>query len=295
MISRFNLATICTLLLLFIFSTGCKRKPEVTIDIARPKPILGEYFDKKYLVYKLPNDYYKSSKLNQSFSDQSNSSVTEFRPLGYDPSFNLQYTHVYSKQCVYHVDSNTWKYAEVCFPNTCITKDNAYARVHLKNTGSESKTYYSRLFYQNTTYWYPTNDSINLTAADYLDNYYGASGVISVSLKPQQDTILSIPYTVGLDPKHEFSIDPDKDPARPGNYEFMLLTLPGKEDVLLDDNINLQKINPFAEVKKDQLQNGGKKYTNSISYTAPHHFKFVFLDEYFDGKNDLDPNHVYKT
>ena len=278
---------------LFLFSTGCKRKPEVTIDIARPKPTSVEYFDKKYLLYKLADDFYKNNKLEKSFTAGTDSAVKEFKPLGFDPTLNLQYVHVYSKDCVYHIDSNTWKYAEVCYPNTCLTKDNAYAKVRLKNTGSQSKTYYLRLFYQNTTYWYPTNDSINLKESNYLDNYYGASPVVSVTLAPQQDTVISIPYTIGLDPKHEFATAPDKDPARAGNYEFMLLSLPSKEDVLMDENLNLQKINPFAEVKKDQLQNGGSNYFSHISYTGPHHFKFVFLDEYFDGKNDLTPNHIY--
>jgi beta-glucanase (GH16 family) len=31
----------------------------------------------------------------------------------------------------------------------------------------------------------------------------------------------------------------------------------------------------------------------NIAYVGPHHFKFVFLDEYFDGVNDLDKSHVY--
>lgn len=280
-------------LALLTFTSGCKRKPEVTIDIARPKPTLTEYFDKKYLLYKLPADYYNKSFLNRSFDKSTDSSVTEFKPIGFDPSLNLQYTHIYSSQCPYHLDTTYWKYAEVCFPNTCITKDSAYAMFRLKNTSPQSKTYNTRLFYQNTTYWYPTNDSINLSAPDYLDNYYGASLVFSFTLKPNQDTLISLPYNIGPDPKREFPLESYKSAARPGNYEFMLLTLSGNDDVLMDKNINLQKLNPFAEVQKDLLQNGGKKYYGHFSYTGPHHFKFVALDEYFDGKNDLTPNHLY--
>ena len=281
---------LCVFLLL---SNSCKRRPEVLIDKGRPQPTQKNYLDKKYLLYQLPANYYAAAAVNQSFQTGSETAVTEFKPLGYDTSLNLQYTHIYSEKCVYHTDTNVWKYAEVCFPNTCLTNDKAYAKVRIKNTSDKSVTYYSRLFYQNTSYWCPTNDAINLKTPDYLDNYYGASDVISIALSPGRDTTIQIPYSIGLDPKKEFSIDPDKAPARAGNYEFMLLTLNDDKDVLMDKALDLQKTNPFAEVKKDQLQNGGKRYAGHQSYVAPHHFKFVFLDEYFDGRNDLNPTHVY--
>src|SRR5207247_658736 len=102
-----------------------------------------------------------------------------------------------------------------------------------------------------------------------------------------------IPYTIGMNPKGEFDYDPAQDPARPGNYEFLLLSMPEKNSLLMDETLDLRKTNPFAEVKKDELQNGGKKYFSYSSYIAPEHFKFVFLDEYFDGVNDLTPEHIY--
>jgi hypothetical protein len=279
--------------LLLLAATGCKRRPELLVDLNRPQRILTKYFNEKYLLYRLPDNCYTGTDLNHSFRSVADSTVSEFEPLGFDPKLNLQYNHIYSEKCIYHKDSATWKYAEVCFPNTCLTNDKAYAKAHLTNTSLQPKTYYLRLFYQNTTYWFPTNDSINLEDQDYLDNYYGASDVISIWLDAKHDTVISIPYSIGMDPKGEFSFDPSKAPARPGNYEFMLVTLPSSGDALLDKGINLQKMNPFAEVKKDELLNGGKKYSGAISYTGPHHFKFVFLDEYFDGQNDLNATHVY--
>jgi len=288
----FKICLACVCIQLLLFSCGCKRRQIGPVDPERPKQNFN-YFDQKYLLYKLPEKYYQRNSLNQSFQTLNSEFITEFQPLGFDTSFNLQYTHIYSEKCVYHTGPDVWKYAEVCFPNTCLTMDKAYAKVHLKNTSDQTVTYHTRLFYQNTTYWYPTDDSINLNVPNYLDNYYGVSTVLSTTLKPQKDTEILIPYTIGLDPKKEFPEDPSKAPARPGNYEFMVLALPDKGDELLNDDINLKKINPFAEVKKDQLKNAGKKYSGYISYVPPHHFKFVFLDEYFDGKNDLNPAHVY--
>ena len=185
-----------------------------------------------------------------------------------------------------------WKYAEVCFPNTCLTNDNAYAQVIVRNNTAQAKTYQLRLFYQNTSYWYPTGDAWDLAHGNYLDNYYGTSKVVTVKVTANSFVEAKIPYTIGMNPKGEFDIDPSKDPARPGNYEFLLLALPEKDNLLMSDSLDLKKVNPFAEVKMDQL-NGGKKYFNYSNYVGPHHFKFVFLDEYFDKVNDLAENHIY--
>ena len=186
-----------------------------------------------------------------------------------------------------------WKYAEVCFPNTCLTNDKAYAEVILRNTTKHAKTFYVRMIYQNTSYWYPTDSSIDLSNENYLGNYYGASDVVSVEVSAENYRVVKIPYTIGLNPKGEFDYDPSQDPARPGNYEFMLLAKESKDDLLLNEKLDLKKTNPFAEVKRDELKNNGKQYFNYMSYVGAHHFKFVFLDEYFDGTNDLNPNHVY--
>lgn len=290
----FNPSLFYTSIIILLFSTGCRRRQETETDALRPRPALTKYFDQKYLLYKLPGNYYAGAPLDHSFENPTDNAVTEFKPLGFDTAFNLQYTHVYSPKCVYHSDNDIyWRYAEVCFPNTCLTRDSVYAKVHLRNTNNQAITYHIRLFYQNTTYWYPTNNTINLKEPDYLDNYYGASEPETTTLGALHDTVILIPYRIDLDPKKEFANEPFKAPARAGNYEFMLLALPYNGDPLMDKNINLQKINPFAEVKKDEAENHGKKYFDHVSYVGPHHFKFVFLDEYFDGQNDLTSGHIY--
>jgi beta-glucanase (GH16 family) len=289
-LKRFVLAIFAMCLAILPFSS-CRRAAPIA-DAAKPQRQQRDYYDKKNLLYKLPTDFYQNEVLNQSFAKQNNSTI-EFKPLGHDPALNLQYTHLYSKDCVYHKNESTWKYAEVCFPNTCLTKDQAYAEVVIHNKSTQAKAYSLRLFYQNTTYWYPTNDSIDFTKQAYLDNYYGASIPVKVKVEANTSANVKIPYTIGMDPKHRFGDEPSNDPARPGNYEFMLLALPDSNALLMKANLDLKSINPFAEVKKDQLQNAGKKYFNYSAYVGPHHFKFVFLDEYFDGVNDTATNHIY--
>lgn len=271
-----------TLLLLVV---ACQRQTPFNYDEHRPQRTLKEYFDKKYLLYKLPADYYAHDSLQQTFSANKTQlnykgvDVT-FSPLGYADSLRLQYTHVYSKDCVYHKNDSTWKFAEVMFPNTCITKDQAYAVVKLHSTNAKAQTLNLRLFYQNTSYWYATHIG---AGKETLDNYYGKSDVASITLAPNADTTIRIAYTIGMNPKGEFW-DADKAPARPGNYEF-LLVVDESSAGLMDKNIDIEHLNPFAEVVNKQLSN--------YAYVGPKHFKFVFLDEYFDGTNDLHPNHVY--
>ncbi|MES2619543.1 MAG: glycoside hydrolase family 16 protein [Bacteroidota bacterium] len=290
--NRFSFSPLLVLIFLSAFVTGCKKQERVT-DPGKPQRLLKEYFDKKYLLYKLPADFYSNTKLNQSFKEKQGSDVIAFNPLGFDTKLNLQYTHVYSKECVYHVNDSAWKYAEVCFPNTCLTKDKAYADAVIRNAGAQPKTYFLRLFYQNTSYWYPTDDSMDYNNANYLQNYYGASETVQVVVAADSQTTVKIPYTIGMNPKHEFEQEPSYDPARPGNYEFMLLVLPDTVSALMKSNVDLKNVNPFAEIKQDELQNGGKKYFNQACYVGAGHFKFVFLDEYFDGVNDTATNHIY--
>ncbi len=279
---------VCCLLL-----SSCKKQNAPPIDPDKPKRPKQEYFDKKYLLYKLTDDFYKDNTLNRSFGEAHNTNLVEFKPLGYDTKLNLQYSHIYSDQCVYHVNDSTWKYAEVCFPNTCLTKDKASSEVVIRNNTKQSKVFYVRLFYQNTSYWFPTDSSIDFKGEAYLDNYYGASEVIPVQVNAEGYSVVKVPYTIGMNPKHEFDYDPAKDPARPGNYEFMLIVKEAKDDLLLNENLDLKKINPFAEVKRDELLHAGTKYFNYSTYVGSHHFKFVFLEEFFDGVNDLNPSHVY--
>ncbi len=278
--------------LLFIMA-GCQREHPAIVDPYRPHRAMQDYFDKKYLLYRLPADYYNNQSLGHSFTGSGNSTDIKFLPLGYEDSLHLQYSHVYSKDCVYHTADSVWKFAEVCFPNTCLTKDKVYAKVTLTNTTSQVKTYYLRLFYQNTTYWYPTDSSIDFVSQNYLDNYYGASEIVEATVPAGKSSVVYVPYSIGMNPKHEYDLNPSQDPARTGNYEFILLTQSTRDNLLMDQNLDLKKVNPFAEVKRDEIQNGGRKYFNQIDYVAPSHFKFVFLDEYFDGVNDLTPNHIY--
>lgn len=285
--------------ILLLSAAGCKKQSATVIDPEKPKRTLTEYFDKKYLLYRLPDSYYSSQKLNRSFDSIPANVITDFKPLGYNADINLQYTHVYSPECVYHNSPDTWKYAEVCYPNTCLTKDYAYGEVTVKNASKQKKTYYVRLFYQNTSYWYPTDGSIDLNPREnpaaevYRQNYYGCSKVVSVEIAPESSATVKVPYTIGMDPKGEFPYDPSKDPARPGNYEFIAIAKETNDDPLLSTDLNLLYSNPFAEIKLDQLQNGGKFRYNHCAYVGPQHFKFVFLDEYFDGTNDLALNHIY--
>jgi beta-glucanase (GH16 family) len=281
------------LLALLFFLAACERQQRTVLDANKPTRPQQPYFDKKYLLYKLSDTLYSSWPLSQSFTEGNRGLITGFKPLGYNPALNLQYTHIYSPKCVYHVNDSVWKYAEVCYPNTCLTNDNAYAQVSLRNSTTQSKKYYLRLFYQNTTYWYPTDSSYDLESKKYLDNYYGSSQVVVVELPAQTDSTVSIPYMIGMNAKGEYDYDPSKDPARPGNYEFMVLAKESNEDKLLSETLDLKVTNPFAEVKWDELNNSGKKYFNFTAYTGAHHFKFVFLEEYFDGTNDLTTNHIY--
>jgi hypothetical protein len=287
---------IFVLIFFVTFFSSCKRQATADVDDQRPRREIKEYFDKKYLLYKLAGNYYDKQVLNQTIkADKPSVDIPaigihiDFKPLGYADSLNLQYTHVYSKNCVYHTNDSTWKYAEVSFPNTCLTNDFAYAKVRVQNSSNNMHQLFFRVFYQNTSYWYPT-DSLSAADRNYLQNYYGASRVIECSVPANFDTTLSIPYNIGMNAKHEFDFDPAKDPARPGNYEFMLLTTLDASNALTQSDLDLKKVNPFTAISH---QTQSTNLESSIGYVGPHHFKFVFLDEYFDGANDLNPNHVY--
>ncbi len=249
------------------------------------------YFDSVLHLKKLSARFYNHKQLNATFSDVphqrllANNAAVTFKPLGYEPSLNLQYTHIYSPQCVYRFDSTVYRFAEVAFPNPCLAKGKLFAEVTIANRSGERRMFHARLFYQNTTYWFPTNDEMDDEAQKFLDNYYGCSAVHSVELAAGEVQVLKIPYSIGLDPKGEFD-DPANNPARPGNYEFMLLVEQDTTHKLLRRNLDLQHMNPFAEVKRSDN-------TSNIVYTKPNHFKFVFLEERFDGTNDTALGRIY--
>lgn len=286
------LVMICAIVLLLSLRAFNKHRIP-NYDAGRPVREWKDYIDSTYLLYLLPDSFYNKKPLAQSFKSGGAAFISDFRPVGHPADRNLQYTHVYSPECVYHTSDTIWKYAEVCFPNTCLTKQKAMASAMIHNISDKAATYYVRLFYQNTSYWYRTDDSINRLTEDFLDNYYGASPVVEVLVAAKDSAVVQLPYSIGMNPKGEYIHEPHKDPARPGNYEFALLALKDKNDLLLDDSLNLQRINPFAVIQKDRLQNEGMNYFKNMAYTPSRHFKFVFLDEYFDGTNDLTPNHIY--
>lgn len=297
-----NSKSLCLLSLaccLLLFSS-CKREQPVVVDPEKPKRPKQEYADKKYLLNEVPDGYYTGKALNHTFDESKNGglgnynkeiTITAFNPLGANNKADYSYTHIYSSKCVYHTGPDVWKYSEVAFPNTCLTNDYVYADVEVSNTGAKPCTLYFKMFYQNTTYWFPTGDSTVFLNWNFLDNYYGSSEVRSVIIPALGHATLKIPYSIGMNPKHQFDFDPSKDPARAGNYEFMLIYSQNKNELLLQDGLNLGRVNPFAEAKKAELK---KEHTGyGISYVSPHKFKFIALDEYFDGVNDLTPDHIY--
>lgn len=291
-VSRYLYQLILSIAILVIALSSCQKQPNPITDTNRPRRQLTEYFDKKYLLYKLPASTYANLKLNQSYSADkpvtSNYGVrVTFMPLGYADTLNLQYTHVYSSKCIYHTNDSVYKYAEVAFPNPCLTNDNVYANVKLSNTTNTLKQLFLKVFYQNTSYWYSTDSNYIQNDSRFLDNYYGQSEVVHVMVPPNTDTLIQIPYAIGMNPKGEFNYDPAKDPARPGNYEFMLAFSPNRNSQLLSAEFNLKTNNPFA------LSHTLNSSETDVAYVGAHHFKFVFLDEYFDGVNDLNPNHAY--
>ncbi|MBS1613142.1 MAG: family 16 glycosylhydrolase [Bacteroidetes bacterium] len=284
--SRFTPTYVLLLAMLVLTLAACQRRAPYYANNVRPKKTLTKYFDEKYMLYKLPSTYYNNDTLEQTFAGNKTKLNyygvdIDFSPMGYADSLHLQYTHVYSSKCVYHTADTIWKYAEVMFPNTCLTNDLVYSKIHLHNTETTTKTINLRLFYQNTTYWYPSND-LSL-AEKTLDNYYGKSDIVQINLAANADTIVQLGYSIRFNAKGEFW-DNDKAPVRPGNYEFMLVADTSSMGIM-HPKTDIEFINPFTEVVKNKQSN--------YAYVGPQHFKFVFLDEYFDGTNDLDPNHAY--
>ena len=73
----------------------------------------------------------------------------------------------------------------------------------------------------------------------------------------------------------------------------MLLALPSASDPLMAQKLNLDHINPFAEVKNEQKWYNRNRDQTHLAYVPSEHFKFVFLDDDFDGHNNLELDHVY--
>lgn len=295
--------------------SSCERKTAEVADADKPKPRVVEYFDKKYLLEKLPDNFYGDAKLNSSFTKEevantfsSKEISVEFKPLGYNPDFNFQYTQTYKPEGAHESRDSVWELSFAAFPDMFQTHDSAYAQVHVKNLTAQTKKYSFRLFWQNTSYWVPVNQpTVNSQqssegrktkreterAKNHAENglplnYYNGSLPYEVTLSPNVDTTILIPYTIGRIPKAQYLWYPSKDRARAGNYEFALL-FGEKKNNLFDENLNMNELNPFAEMRADF---DSKKQLH-FAYVQPSHFKFIFLEEFFDGTNDLNPNHYY--
>ncbi|MCP4443513.1 MAG: family 16 glycosylhydrolase [Aureispira sp.] len=222
-----------------------------------------------------------------------------FYPLDEDNTKQYQYTHQYN--CVYDpknpIDANR-RYANIAYPNPCLgDSTRARARVVIKNTSKETKVLYCRMFYQNTSYWYATDSqSIDFKNKFFLKNYYGSSNIDGQFVPAGQTKELYLDYAIGKNPKGGGGIFDEKDyygPARPGSYEFMLWVSEDHLDKFMQKHLNLQKTNPFAQVREWLNSQQREKVLNQFAYVPATHFKFVMLNENFDGSNNLNPGDVY--
>lgn len=236
----------------------------------------------------LPNSTFPE----RSRAVQSADLTAHFFPLDLDTTERYQYAHEYA--CIYEPDH--FRFADVAFPNPCYHGGDtakAKARVELTNNSAEVKTWHYRLFYQNTSYWFPTDASINLNHPDGLrSNYYGGSAVQQVTLEPGETRTVYIPYAIGHDPKgNDMAAFRFYGPARPGTYEFALWIDEAANHPLLVPELDYTQLNPFAYLQAQHKN--GQPLNDHLAYTHASHFKFIFLLETFDGANIYTKNKVY--
>ena len=222
---------------------------------------------------------------------QSSNLEAHFFPLDLDTTERYQYVHEYAKIYAPH----RYRYADVAFPNPCYHGDTAQAqaRVVLTNPTQTSQTWYYRLFYQNTSYWYPTDAGMDANNPNgWRSNYYGGSALQQVTLAPGETQTVYIPYTIGKDPKgEERQRYRFYGPARPGAYEFGLWVDTDPNHPLLAPELDYTEVNPFAYLQ--QAQREGRSLANNWAYTHAQHFKFITLQETFDGTNIYTPDKLY--
>ncbi len=289
------LVKLCLLPYVVILLSSCQKQERIIADHGKPQRQTTDYFDKKLLLEKLPDNFYLTNKPKASFDNTqvkntfSNHELqVEFLPLGYKPEYNLKYTQPYNSRCAHQTRDSIWELTYVGFPDRCTTQDSAYGVVHVQNVSKQSQHYFFRLFWQNTSYWYATDSNMSATDKNNLQNYYNGSVAVEVTIPAGADTIIHIPYTIGRVRKHQYMWYGCKDRATPGNYEFMLLWDKTKTH-LLNEVSDFYVTNPFAEVQKKYRTN--RSYP--MAYVPSTHFKFVFLEEFFDGANDLNPDHYH--
>ena len=214
-----------------------------------------------------------------------------FYPLDLDTAKQYQYSHKYN--CEY--EPHIFKYADVAYPSPCEYGPNAKtkARAVLINKSQEEKTVRCRMFFQNTSYWFPTTADGNFTHGGHLQNYYGGTNLQTVTLAPGEEKEVYLEYIIGQDPKGTEKVNKRfYGPARPGAYEFMLWVSEAADDPLVQENVNYATINPFAYFQTKRLK-GDVSVLDKMAHIGATHFKFVTLMETFDGDNIYKPGSIY--
>lgn len=230
------------------------------------------------------------------FSTKLNIDV-RFQPLSADERLKLKTVHNYPENC--RLDQkDQYRYAEIMFPNKCKYPGRyAEAKLILRNKNKTPKKIYARMFYQNVSYMHPVKTLEDINSNKHLDNHYGCSGVLEHTIPAGKTDTILIGYQMILDVKNTIW-NPDqkyKEPLRAGSYEFVAMIGEKKED-LMQEEIFFNGINPIAEIKKDELtKNRNGNAFGNIAYVGPEHFKFVLLDEKFDGKNTMEINNIYQV
>ncbi len=246
---------------------------------------------------KVPQYVYKLDVPKGSFGEELKQIETDqwsvkFYPLDQELNQRYQYTHRYL--CKYQPEY--YYYANIAYPDPCERKQYARARVELLNKTDSALDINLRMFYQNTSYWFPTDSSIELEGEEnYRTNYFGSSKGRNVTLEAGANDTFYLPYIIGKDPKDD-SYDRTGlyGPARTGDYEFMLWVK--EEDQtppVWRDSIVLWQKNPFAEIQKELLKNDRSFWDSNLAYIPSGHFRFKLLNEKFDGANILEPGWVY--
>lgn len=279
-------------------------------DFAKGWEKFSKYFQKdtsyinEFQLTNLPKDTYKGWMPSSSFGTEPKmikkpGLEIAFYPLNEGSMGRYQYTHQYN--CVYDpkhpIDANR-RYANIAYPNPCLGDSvRAKARIVIKNTSQETKVVYCRMFYQNTSYWYATDSQyIDSKNKPYLKNYYGSSNVDGQFIPAGETKELYLEYVIGKNPKGGGGLFDEQNyygPARPGAYEFMLWTTENPLDRFMQQHLNLQKTNPFAEVTELLKTDRKEEVLSQMAYVPSTHFKFVLLNENFDGSNNLNPGDVY--
>lgn len=247
---------------------------------------------------KMANYYKRLGIPENSFGNeprriQNEDYTIDFLPLGQPPNERYEYTHVY--RCKYQPEFH--EYANIAYPDPCPKKKYAQGLARIVNHSSDTLKLRLRMFFQNTSYWYPTDERMNLSGDQwYNTNYYGGSDRYLVIVPPGDSTAQILPYIIGKDPKdNSYPRTQLYGPARPGNYEFMLWVDDGyMPEGLWSDTLVLWKENPFSSVRKSV--NDGRDsllWNRNVSYVPAKHFRFKLLNERFDGRNILEPGWVY--